>query len=105
MGAAEMDELERTVMKNGFAIDRLKDGLERNEANVLDIRKDLEDLEKSHYAVRDMVKEIVIASKATQAQAKDIANKAITVKQFYLGVGVLIVAILSLALAVLGVKG
>lgn len=99
-----IDELERTVMGHGYQIKAVKDGLERQDASTMNLRKDLDELEKSHYAVRDMVKEMKTASEATQKYAKDISEKAITVKQFYVGVGALLIAIIALAASLAGFK-
>lgn len=96
-----MTEIERQVIQHSWELKGLKEAGERRDANIIDIRKDVEKLEDKHNEMEKQFGKWVAAAEATERHAQKMANQAITARQFYVGVGLLLVAIIGL---VLGIK-
>lgn len=101
---ADPQNLSYEVMRNGFRIKVLEDSHTRIEAVTEDIRKDFDKMEDRLLSIEKLFVKWTAAAEATEKHAKDIANKAITVKQFYVGVAAVIVAVLALVATLVGVK-
>lgn len=102
-----MSDGERKLWEHDWAIKGLSDSLIRTDANVEDVKrsvrqiyadreKDREEREKDRIA---LAKFISTAEAAAQA-AKDAAEKSVTSKQFYLGVGTAAIAIIGVLLGI-----
>lgn len=79
-----LTEVERQLLEHKYQIESLEEGLERKDANIEDIRRDVRALKKTVQEDHDNFTTYVAVAKSAAEAAEKAANSSVSAKQLYI---------------------